>query len=49
MSPADVPGLEPGDLVVLGGLVLPREEVPCAVELGVANAYNKRERKVREL
>ena len=30
---ADVPGLEPGDLEVLGGLHLPGEEVPSPVPL----------------
>ena len=31
MPPADVSGLEPGHLEVLGGLELPREEVVLAL------------------
>ena len=38
MTPADVPGLEPGDLEVLGLLVLPAEEVVLAVESGVLDS-----------
>ncbi len=41
MPPADVSGLEPGHLEVLGGLELPREEVVLALVVVVDYAWKK--------